>query len=125
MTEMKLTKLQKVAIAIESISKVELENKAIILEYLEHEKELLNRPKSSGKKAEEKKAENASLERALLETLAEIGKPVTVSEIMKLATNEIALLSNQKITYLLRMLLEQAKVVKVVEKKVPRYSLAE
>jgi DNA-binding transcriptional regulator GbsR (MarR family) len=50
-------------------------------------------------------------------------KPVTISEFQGLSTSEVATLSNQKLSALLKKLVEENKVVKTVEKKKSYFSV--
>jgi DNA-binding transcriptional regulator GbsR (MarR family) len=56
--------------------------------------------------------------------LGEMEKAVTISEFQSLSTAEVATLSNQKISALLKKLVESGKVVKTVEKKKSYFSVA-
>ena len=60
----------------------------------------------------------------LLEALAEFDKPVTVSEFMKESSHEVATLSNQKLSAILKKLVDSEKVIRTVEKKKSFFSLA-
>lgn len=91
--------------------------------YLENELRLLNK-KSSGKKATATQKLNEEIKTVILEILGEVDKGMTVTEI--LATNrfvDFGVMSNQKISALLRQLIEADKVEKNVEKKVSYFTL--
>ena len=71
-----------------------------LIDFCNHEIELLDRKASKSGESKSKK-ENAELMNALYEELAEIGKAVTISEFMKLSTVvEEKELSNQKVSSL-------------------------
>lgn len=90
--------------------------------FLEHELELLNKKAERKGKSEEEVKELNRLKEVVLATLTSIGKG-TVSEIQK-ANEELGDLSNQKVTSLLKALIEEEKVVKVTENRKSIFSLA-
>ena len=90
--------------------------------FLEHELELLNKKAERKGKTEEEVKELNRLKEVVLVTLASIDKG-TVSEIQK-ANEELGDLSNQKVTSLLKALIEEKKVVKVAENRKSIFSLA-
>ena len=119
----KMTKKEMFTMVANVVENAEVENKAEMLEFLAHEVELLNR--KSGKSGETKtQKENKVLMEQLLVALAELGKPVTVSEFMKESTHEVATLSNQKLSALFKKLVEAERVVKTTEKKKSYFSVA-
>ena len=59
----------------------------------------------------------------LKEALAEMTVPVTISEFQEKSTHEIATLSNQKLSALLKKLVESEEVVKTSEKKKSYFAL--
>ena len=70
--------------------------------FLEHEIELLNKKRPSvNSKA---KAEAEARENAVYEALAVCDKPVTVTELISLAPNEVSTYTNQRVSALLRKL---------------------
>ena len=90
--------------------------------YLENELALLNK-KASNKKATKTQEENVGIKATILEVLAIIGSG-TVTDIQN-GNAELSALSNQKVSALVRQLVESGKVVKTVEKKKSIFSLAE
>ena len=94
----------------------EVENVEQLVAFIEHEVELLNKKSASKSKAEIEKANaNVELTQIVREVLANSSVAMTVSEVMK--SNEVlAELSNQKVSYLMRTLVENKEVVKTVEK---------
>ena len=90
--------------------------------YLENELALLNK-KASNKKATKTQEENMGIKATILEVLATIGRG-TVTDIQN-GNAELSALSNQKVSALVRQLIESGKVVKTVEKKKSIFSLAE
>lgn len=89
-----------------------------IVEFAEGRIEILSRKHSQSKKKNEA---NEALKTVILETLEGMN-PVTVTELQ--ATNEeLGALSNQKVSAMLRALIQEGKVTKTVEKKVSRFAL--
>jgi HSP90 family molecular chaperone len=118
----KLTKKEMFAMVIEVVNGVEVENREEMLNFLNHEVELLN--KKSSKSGETKtQKENKVLMEQLKEALAEMTSPVTISEFQEKSTHEIATLSNQKLSALLKKLVESEEVVKTSEKKKSYFAL--
>lgn len=90
--------------------------------YLENELALLDK-KAQNKKATKTQEENVGIKSVILEVLANIGSG-TVSDIQN-ANAELGALSNQKVSALVRQLVENKEVVKVTDKKKSIFSLAE
>lgn len=93
-----------------------------IVEFCEHEIELLNR-KSSKSTQTKTQIENESIKGAIVNALIEIAKPVTITEMQELNT-EMANYSNQKLSALLKQLVESNQVVKTVDKKKSYFTVA-
>ena len=93
-----------------------------IVEFCEHEIELLNR-KSSKSTQTKTQIENESIKGAIINALTEIAKPVTITEMQELNT-EMANYSNQKLSALLKQLVESNQVVKTVDKKKSYFTVA-
>ena len=90
--------------------------------YLENELALLDK-KASNKKATKTQEENVGIKATILEVLATIGRG-TVTDIQN-GNAELSALSNQKVSALVRQLVESGKVIKTVEKKKSIFSLVE
>lgn len=90
--------------------------------YLENELALLNK-KAQNKKATKTQEQNVSIKATILEVLATIGSG-TVTDIQN-GNAKLSALSNQKVSALVRQLIEAGKVVKTVDKKKSIFSLAE
>ena len=98
-------------------------NDTRIVEFCEHEIELLNR-KSSKSTQTKTQIENESIKGAIVNALTEIAKPVTITEMQELNT-EMANYSNQKLSALLKQLVENdKKVVKTIDKKKSYFTVA-
>ena len=95
--------------------------------YLENELELLKK-KSENKKATKNQEANVEIKVDILEVMAHMA-PSTATEIMNAVksvdTVKYATLTNQRVSALLRQLIEDNKVVKSVDKKVSKFALAD
>lgn len=124
MMNKKMTKKEMFAMVIGVIETTEVENKEEMVAFLNHEIELLEK-KSSKTGTTKTQKENLVLMEQLKEAFREMEKPVTISEFQALSTHEVATLSNQKLSALLKKLTEgeNAPMVKTVEKKKSYFSL--
>ena len=94
-----------------------------MVNFLNREIELLSRKRTSvNSKA---KLESEARAEAVYNALAEIGEPVTVSELMRVTSNEtVQTFTSQRITALIRKLIEVGRVTKTADKKVSRFAVA-
>lgn len=123
MMNTKLTKKDKFAMVIAIVEKSEVANKSEMLEFLNHEVELLEKKNSKTGQTKVQKENEVLLDQLEL-ALAEFDKPLTISEFMKESTHEVATLSNQKLSALMKKLVEDRHTVdKTVEKKKSYFSL--
>ena len=102
--------------------KAQVKDNAEMVAFIDHEIELLDK-KASNKKATKTQEANVGIKSTILAIL-EGAKPMTVTE-MQGASAELGELSNQKVSALVRQLVEAGKVVKTIDKKVSRFSLAD
>ena len=94
-----------------------------LVKFIEHELELLAKKNSSEKKPTAVQVANEGIKSVIIETLAENGKMMTISEMQK--TNaELGELSNQRISALIRQLINDEKVVRVEEKRKAYFKIA-
>lgn len=91
-----------------------------MVEFLNHEIELLQRKAATPRKPTATQIENAGLREAIADFLYKTGTPQTVKEIV---TNVEGLegLSNQRVTHLLTALRKAGAIKRTVVKKVPYY----
>ena len=89
--------------------------------YLENELALLNK-KAQNKKATKTQEQNMGIKATILEVLATIGSG-TVTDIQN-GNEELSALSNQKVSALVRQLVESEEVVRTTDKKKSIFSLA-
>ena len=104
------------------VAEMEREDKADMLAFIDHEVELLSKKKSSTNSKKDKELEELCIK---VETaLAEFDRPVTITEFMKESTHEVATLSNQKLSALLKKCVDVRKTVdKTTEKKKSYFAL--
>ena len=89
--------------------------------FVNHEIELLENKRSTAKPTKTQ-TENLAVKETIVSVLKEIGKPVTITEMQKFST-ELAEFSCQKLSALLKQLVENDKTVtKVTEKKKTYFS---
>lgn len=100
----------------------EVENQTDLLSFIAHEIELLEKKSSNSKQTKTQK-ENENIMTEILVALEKIGGKVTVTELMK-SNDAMAAYSNQKLSALLKKLVDSGEVIKVVEKKKSYFSLA-
>ena len=95
-----------------------------VIEFAEHEIELLNKKSSSGSgKPTKTQLENEGYKEVILEALATADKPMTISELMEYAEG-LAGLKNQRVSAIMTQLKNANKVVRTMEKKKAYFSLA-
>ena len=121
MENKRMTKRDYFSRLIEIVEGAYVDNSAEIVDFLNHEIELLS--KKSNVKTKTQK-ENEVLMEVVFNTLVEVGKPMTVSELMS-ANEEVGAMSNQKVSALLKKLKEDERVVRVEDKKKAYFSIAE
>ena len=102
--------------------KAQVKDNAEMVAFIDHEIALLDK-KASNKKATKTQEANVGIKSTILAVL-EGAKPMTVTE-MQGASAELGELSNQKVSALVRQLVEAGEVVKTIDKKVSRFSLAD
>ena len=90
-------------------------NDTMVVDYAKHEIELLDNKKASNTKTKTQ-IENESIKNVIVDTLTELAKYVTITELQN-ANTELAELSNQKISALLKQLVDNKVVNKQVDKK--------
>lgn len=94
-----------------------------MVEFCEHEIELLSKKSSGSGKPTKTQLENESYKEVILEALAVADKPMTISELME-KTEGLAGLKNQRVSALMTQLKNAEKVVRTMEKKKAYFSLA-
>ena len=102
-----------------------LENKGLtdLVEVMKHEIELIEK-KSANKTQTKTQKENEVLVEKVYEALIAIARPVAVDE-LRGASDEMSVFSNQKLSALLKKLVDAGRVIKTVDKKKSYFSVAE
>ena len=120
----KMTKKEWFAEIRAIVEKAELdeEKKTGMTEFINHEVELLEKKHSKSGQTKTQK-ENLEIMEKIMAALAEVGKPVTITELQSTNT-EMAEYSNQKLSALLKKLVDGGRVVKTQEKKKSYFSVA-
>ena len=119
----KITKRERFEMIKEIVLNAGLENEVEMIEFLDNEINLLNKKRASGAKTANQKANDELVEK-LYKVLAEIGRPVTISELQK-ENEEFGAMSNQKVSALMKKLVDADRVVKTPDKKKSYFSIAE
>ena len=116
MENKKMTKKETINLLIDVLmGNKEVEDVQIFIDFLTHERELLER-KSSNSGQTKLQKENEILKEKIVETLKELNKFSTITEIQE-ANKELIDLKNQKMTALLTQLVNAKIVERVVDKK--------
>lgn len=105
-----LTKKEKYGMVLDYIKDNEM-----LVEFINNEIELLNK-KSSKNTLTKTQIENEKLKEKIIATLVELNKYATITDIQN-ANMELADLSNQKISALLKQLYDNKIIEKVIDKK--------
>ena len=92
-----------------------------IVDFVNHEIELLNRKKTSERKPTKTQVENEGFKQAILDVLAKAEKPMTISEIMQ--GEGLEGLKNQRVSALVTQLKKAGIVVRTEVKKVAYFAL--
>ena len=106
----KLTKKEKYVMILDYIKDNEM-----LMEFIHNELELLNK-KSSRTTLTKTQIENEAIKEKIVATLVELDKYATITDIQN-ANTELANLSNQKISALLKQLYDNKIIEKVIDKK--------
>ena len=103
------------------LADVAINGNSTYVAYLENELALIEK-KAVNKKSTKTQEENKGIKSVILDTLASIGSG-TITDIQN-ANSDLAELSNQKVSALVRQLVETGEVVKTTDKKKSIFSLA-
>lgn len=134
MANNKITKKEYFAIVKNIVEASSADNKADIVAFLDHEVELLNK-KSGKSKATPTQAANAVTLNVIKEVLGELDKPATITELLtdvRLQSytettkdgEKVIAMTNQKLSSLMKKLVDSGEVVRTEEKKKAYFSLA-
>lgn len=129
MEKTKLTKRE----ALISIKELVAERPELV-EFCDHEIELLDRKNANRSTSSKMAGINEEIKNLLVEELAKIGKPVTISELLQNEVireytyeeaKEVKHITNQKVTAIFNKLVVAKELVKVADKKKVYFSIAE
>ena len=93
-----------------------------LVAFIDHELDLLNKKAST--KSTKVNNEQVALMEKIVNVLNEIGRSVTISELQK-ENAEMAEYSNQKLSAMLKKLVDNKQVTKIVDKKKSYFMVAE
>ena len=116
MENKKMTKKETINLLIDVLmGNKEVEDMQIFVDFLTHERELLEKKSSNSGQTKTQK-ENETIKEKIVETLKELNKYATITDIQT-ANEELSAYSNQKISALLKQLVDNKKIKKVIDKK--------
>ena len=124
MENKKMTKVQTINLLIDVLNGVqEVEDMQIFVDFLLHERELLEKKSSNSGQTKTQK-ENEVIKDKIVETLKGLDGYSTITDIQN-ANVELSELSNQKISALLKQLVDTGIVAKVIDKKKAYFKLVD
>ena len=116
MENKKMTKKETINLLIDVLmGNKEVEDTQIFVDFLIHERELLEKKSSNSGQTKTQK-ENEIIKEKIIETLKELNKYATITDIQT-ANEELSAYSNQKISALLKQLVDNKEIEKVIDKK--------
>lgn len=99
-------------------------NRPDLVEFCQDRKAQIEKKANSSKaKASTNQAENDKIKNTILEVMTRLGRAVTVTELTK--EEELNNYSNQKLSALLKQMVEKGTVAKIVDKKKSLFTIAE
>ena len=104
------------------LSLAEVKSNPSLVEFINHEIELLDKKNSSEKKPTAQQTANDSIKAAILANMEE-GKKYTITDLIK-SVPECADLTNQRVSALIRQLIDKNEVVRIEDKRKAYFSLA-
>lgn len=123
MEELKVKKATKKEMFGKLIELAQENERTDLIEFCEHEIDLLNK-KASTSGQTKTQAENEKIKVVIAEELTRIARAVTISELLK-ESEELGQYSNQKLSALLKQMVESGTVTRVVDKKKTMFKIAE
>lgn len=100
----------------------EVKSNPSLVEFINHEIELLDKKNSAEKKPTAQQTANDSIKAAILANMEE-GKKYTITDLIK-SVPECADLTNQRVSALIRQLIDKNEVVRIEDKRKAYFSLA-
>lgn len=124
MENKKMTKKETINLLIDVLmGNKEVEDVQIFVDFLVHERELLEKKSSNSGQTKTQK-ENEFVKEKIVNALGVIGKFVTITELQE-QNEEMANYSNQKLSALLKQLVDSNIVSRVVDKKKAYFKLVD
>lgn len=121
----KMTKKEMFAMAIAMVEGKEVAVSATeFIDFFNHEIELLEKKGSGSSKPTKVQIENEGYKQAMLDTMAELDRPVTISELMEVCEG-INGLKNQRVSALMTQLKNANLVTRTEDKKKAYFSISE
>ena len=120
----KLTKKDYFKMVASVIENSNVENKAELQGFISHEIELLEKKAQSRGTDNTKTRENNEIVEKIYKALADINRAVTITE-LQAEIPEFGEYTNQKISALMKKLVDSNRVVKMVDKKKSYFKVAE
>ena len=116
MENKKMTKKETINLLIDVLmGNKEVEDMQIFVDFLVHERELLEKKSSNSGQTKTQK-ENETIKEKIMETLKELDRYATITDIQN-ANEELGAYSNQKISALLKQLVDNKEIDKMIDKK--------
>ena len=100
----------------------EVQKNPVLVEFIEHELELLAKKNSADKKPTAQQTANEAIKKSILEAMEE-NRLYTITELQK-SSPECAELSNQRVSSLMRQLKDSGLVVRTEDKRKAYFSKA-
>lgn len=123
MEELKVKKATKKEMFGRLIELAQENERTDLIEFCEREIDLLNK-KASASGQTKTQAENEKIKVVIAEELTRIARAVTISELLK-ESEELGQYSNQKLSALLKQMVESGTVTRIVDKKKSLFTIAE
>lgn len=120
--EKRMTLKEKYARVIEVLSTVDVEDRDMLIEFLEDRVTKLSKNRSGDRRLTKTQVENEKIKAVIVERLKELGAPSRIPAIV--ADDRLKGFSGQKISALLTQLKNNGTVVRVKEKQDVLFSLA-
>lgn len=116
MENKKMTKKETINLLIDVlVGNKEVEDMQIFVDFLVHERELLEKKSSNSGQTKTQK-ENETIKEKIVATLKELDRYATITDIQN-ANEELGAYSNQKISALLKQLVDNKEIDKMIDKK--------
>ena len=124
MENKKMTKKETINLLIDVVmGNQEVEDMQIFVDFLTHERELLEKKSSNSGQTKTQK-ENEVIKDKIVETLKGLDKFATITDIQE-ANAELGAYSNQKISALLKQLVESEVIIRQMDKKKAYFKLVD